>query len=465
MITYIKKHLKLSTIVGLLSMQLVLFGCEDYLEAEDPVGQLSTEAVYEDENTATAAVTSLYAILRDDVIITGNPTGMGGVMGLYSDELDYYGTPGEGLENFYSHQIIASNSTISGTWNGSYNLIFMCNAAIEGLEGSQTMTIEVKEQLKGEALFIRGMIHFYLTNIFGDIPYIKTTDYQKNREAERMPEEIVYENIIEDLTNSKNLLALSYPTWERTRANKWVVAALLARVYLYNGQWDKAEQESNLLLNNSEFILEENIQNEFLKESTSAILQLKPKNNGDNTLEGSTFIFSTGPPPLMALNVSLVQDMEDGDLRKQNWIMELTEGSDTWYFPYKYKQNLNTGTSVEYSIVLRISEQYLIRAEARLMQGNILGAEDDLNIIRQRAGLENTTAQNSQQLLDAIITERRFELFSEYGHRWFDLRRLGIAGEILSPIKSGWKSTDILFPIPESELLLNPKLEPQNPGY
>ncbi len=463
--TDIRKHLKLSTTVGLLGLLIVPFGCEDYLEAEDPVGQLSTEAVYENENTATAAITSLYAILRDEVILTGNPTGIGGIMGLYSDELDYYGQPGESLENFYRHQTIASNPTISDTWNGAYNLIFMCNAAIEGLEGSQSLTNEVKEKLKGEALFIRGMIHFYLVNIFGDIPYIKTTDYLINSEAERMPSEIVYENIIEDLENSKNLLAPSYPTGKRIRANKWVGAALLAKVYLYNRQWEKAEHESNLLLNNSEFVLEEDIQNEFLKESTSAILQLKPKNNGDNTLEGSTFIFSSGPPPLMALNISLIEDMEDSDLRKQNWIKSLTEGSDTWFFPFKYKQNLNTGTSVEYSIVLRISEQYLIRAEARLMQGNNLGAENDLNIIRQRAGLENTNAQNSQELFDAIIMERRFEFFSEYGNRWFDLRRLGIAEEILSPIKIGWKSTDILFPIPESELLLNPKLEPQNPGY
>jgi starch-binding outer membrane protein, SusD/RagB family len=445
---------------------LVFTSCEDYLEAEDPVGQLNTTSVFNDENTATAAVTSLYGLLRDQVLLTGNSNGLGFLMGLYADEMDYYGTPGESTEHFYTHQITPANLMVKELWDNSYHLIYMCNAAIEGLENSENLTEETKAQLGGEALVVRAMVHFYLLNLFGDIPYIQTTDYEINTKVKRMPETAVYDALVTDLRNAKNLLGPDYPSGERIRANKWVASALLARIYLYMGQWQMAEEESSLLVNQqSVFILEPNPENVFLKNSSGAILQLKPKNEGDNTLEGATYIFTSPPPPFAALNNSLVENMDPIDLRKQYWIGEVSDGSNTWYFPYKYKQNLNTGTSLEYSIVLRIAEQFLIRAEARLMQGDLSGANDDLNRIRSRAGLDSITFSTSEAIFEALIKERNFELFSEFGHRWFDLKRWGLANSILAPIKPGWKASNILLPLPESELLLNPNLKPQNPGY
>jgi len=99
----------------------------------------------------------------------------------------------------------------------------------------------------------------------------------------------------------------------------------------------------------------------------------------------------------------------------------------------------------------------------------MIGAVADIDEIRQRAGLplisETNPGIGQAQLLDAIFHERRVELFTEWGHRWFDLKRTGRASSILQGLKPGWKDTDILLPIPESELLLNPNLNPQNPGY
>lgn len=465
MATIINKQNNSLWALGVFITLLLLGGCEDYLEAEDPVGQINTKTVFTDENTATAAITTLYGKLRDQVLLTGNSNGMGVLMGLYADEMDYYGTPGESTEQFYTHQIIPDNLMVKDIWDNAYHIIYLSNAAIEGLENSESLPEEVKAQLSGEALFVRAMVHFYLVNLFGDIPYITTTDYEQNAIVGRMGEQIVYEAIIRDLLDAKNLLGADYPTEERIRANKWVAAALLARMYLYTGQWQKAEEESTFVLNNPIYVLEADLNSEFLRESTSAILQLKPKNEGDNTLEGASYIFSSGPPPFLALNNSLVEDMEEGDLRKESWIGAVSDGTDTWYFPNKYKQNLNTGTSMEYSVVLRIAEQYLIRAEVRGMQGNLTGAASDLNTVRTRAGLENISVSTPDELLEAIIRERRFELFSEYGHRWFDLKRLGITASVLATIKPGWQPTDILLPLPESELLLNPNLNPQNPGY
>jgi len=108
---------------------------------------------------------------------------------------------------------------------------------------------------------------------------------------------------------------------------------------------------------------------------------------------------------------------------------------------------------------------YLIRAESKAHIGDLSGAKEDINSIRSRAGLANTTAITQDEILDAILEERRLELFTEFGHRFFDLKRFNKIQPVLSAIKPGWDASDILFPIPEAELNLNPNLQPQNQGY
>jgi len=114
---------------------------------------------------------------------------------------------------------------------------------------------------------------------------------------------------------------------------------------------------------------------------------------------------------------------------------------------------------------LRLSELYLIRAEARAKQGFLSGAQDDLNVIRNLAGLPDTTASSQEELLSAILQERRVEFFTESGHRFLDLKRAGQVTTVLDVVKPGWDVHEALFPLPQNELLLNPNLEPQNAGY
>jgi hypothetical protein len=111
-----------------------------------------------------------------------------------------------------------------------------------------------------------------------------------------------------------------------------------------------------------------------------------------------------------------------------------------------------------------MAEQYLIRAEATTMLGDMETAKADINKIRSRADLGNTTAVSQGEMLEAILHERMTELFSEHGHRFFDLKRTGNLDSALS-FKLGWESNDRLLPIPEREILLNPNLQPQNEGY
>ena len=97
--------------------------------------------------------------------------------------------------------------------------------------------------------------------------------------------------------------------------------------------------------------------------------------------------------------------------------------------------------------------------------GNLQEARNDLNVIRLRAGLEPTAAGTQEEVREELQNQWRYEFFTEQGQRWFNLKRTGSANEILAPIKPGWKATDVLFPLPANELILNPNLNPQNPGY
>jgi hypothetical protein len=115
--------------------------------------------------------------------------------------------------------------------------------------------------------------------------------------------------------------------------------------------------------------------------------------------------------------------------------------------------------------VLRLAELFLIRAEANAQLNNVSNAVDDLNVLRTRAGLDLLPNSLSQQdCLNAVYQERRVELFAEWGHRWFDLKRTGQADAVLGTMKPAWKSSAVLYPIPFGEIQLNPLLT-QNAGY
>jgi hypothetical protein len=124
-----------------------------------------------------------------------------------------------------------------------------------------------------------------------------------------------------------------------------------------------------------------------------------------------------------------------------------------------------SGDATEYLMVLRLAEQFLIRAEARAHQKNLADAISDLNIIRHRAGLPDLSSSLVQaDVLAAVEKEKRIEFFAEFGHRWFDLKRTGRVDAVLAPIKPLWTSTAAFYPLPFSELQKDPNLT-QNPGY
>ena len=443
---------------------LSFVSCESFLDIDAPSSQLNSSNVFEEKATATAAMTDIYGKMRDAGMLTGTSSGLTSLLGIYTDELDFYGSSETAGYLFYTNSLIPSNSTVKALWNSSYNQIYSANLVIHGVQNSVNLSQTDRDQLKGEALFVRALLHFYLANLYGDVPYLKSTDYLNNTQVARMPVSDVYSLCQEDLLEAINLLPNNYISGTRTRPNKFTAYALLARVALYAGENTIArEAASNVLNNTTLYQLEGNLDVMFIKTSRSTIWQFDPGASNQNTYEGSTFIFQTGPPPVSALKQNLVDAFLPGDQRRAHWIKEITNGQSIWYHPYKYKIQ-NSTTPTEFPIVLRLSEIYLIRAEARAKLGDFAGAKEDLNIIRQNAGIGNTSAMTQSEILDDIFLQRRLELFTEFGHRFFDLKRLGQFEPLIS-LKPGWDAHDSLLPIPESELLLNPALLPQNPGY
>lgn len=445
-------------------MMACFAGCEDFVEVALPDSQLTGTAVFNDRNTANAALANIYAKLRDTGFLSGFAFGSPIALGLYTDELAYYGGSGVNSETLYNNALLPTSSIVLQDWNESYYQIYCANAVLEGVEGSTALSQADRDRFKGEAFFIRALVHFYLLNVYGDIPYIETTDHTINRAVSRMPQAEVYQKIVNDLQASLVLLPEQYIDTERVRPNTATAYALLARTYLYMGLWAEASDAASAVINNPAYVWQDDLDLVFRKESTSTIWQLRPVNTGGNTYEAAAFIFLTGPPPSLALNPSLVNSFAEGDLRVSHWIGTVTDGSETWYYANKYKLNTNTGTSEEYSILFRIEEQYLIRAEARARQGELIGAAEDLNKVRNRAGLPDTVALSGDEIVAAVLQERRFELFTEYGHRFFDLKRTSRLDTALSE-KPGWNTSDRLWPLPESEMVSNPNLNPQNPGY
>lgn len=440
------------------------FGCTDFVEVGPPKNILVAETVFDDPATVESALANLYYDMREQGMVSGNQ-GLTTGLAIYADELDYYGTNAD-YSQMYLHGINAGNNALLGWWSQAYHLIYNANDIIKGVEQSEILTQDEVNRFTGQALFVRAYIHSLLVSLFGDVPYITTTNYLENNVVSRMSDDQVYEQIITDLRDASDLMAAMEGTsGNRVRPDRYAAKALLARMYLYVEHWDKAESLASELIDT--FPLEANLDKVFLKDSPETIWQLRTGDAPKNTKEAIQFIIQVIPGQNYAFSSNFLSDFENGDLRLDHWVGSMSDSDQTvtLSYPFKYKADLNEEESLEYPIILRSAEQYLIRAEARVHLGDLAGARADLNTIRNRAGLDNTLANTEPSLLDAILHERRMELFTEQGHRWFDLRRTGRAGQVLPLLKPNWRDTDVLFPIPETELETNPNLLPQNDGY
>lgn len=462
-IAYLMSNVKI--LVATVVLATGITSCREFIEIDPPKTTLTTSTVFSSEETADAAILRIYiSMTQYYTSFASGETSLTNLSGLASDEFQNYNSSSD-FSQFAQNALTSSNSNIYQNWLEIYGLVYSVNAVLEGLENSSGISPQSKSHLKGEAKFLRAFLYFYLVNFWGDVPLITSTDYKVNSIAARSAVNKVYDQIITDLLEAQSLLDNTTAP-EKNRPAKAAVTALLARAYLYTGKWSDAETQSSSLLQNSSYALESDLNNVFLKESGETIWQLQSIAAYINTWDGYTFVLNSAPYNV-SLSDGILNAFEPGDQRKTNWINNYTEGTDTWYYPFKYKVKYfssATASKTEYLVVLRLAEQLLIRAEARAQQSNVTDALADLNTLRNRAGLANSTASDQASILLAIEQENRVEFFAEWGHRWLDLKRTNRVNTILSTLKSDWQDTDALFPLPKLDLDRNNHLT-QNPGY
>jgi hypothetical protein len=400
--------------------------------------------------------------------------------GFLGDELANYNTAYSFVE-YYTNSMYATSLSINGPWTNAFSYIYQANAIVEGLKDNRAISVGIKNQLLGEAKFIRAFWFFYLTNCYGDIPMPTSSSYSTNDILSQTPRVQVYQQIVSDLKDAQVLLNVNFvdvsdtaTTKDRIRPTSWAAAALLARVYLFTGDYKDAEAQASTVINNSGmFTLLTDLTKVFLTNSNETIWQLGvPLPASADTWEAFNFTLK-GAPSLSSMSAQLVAAFEPNDKRRANWVgnyTTTTAPTKTYYYAAKLKST--TSAITEYTMMLRLSEQYLIRAEARVQQGNTNEALSDLNAIRNRAGLPNFSGPTDLgSILSAILHERQVELFTEWGHRWFDIIRsgnvsaiMGSPGNVSSSKGGAWSENAQLFPIPQTEINNDKNLK-QNPGY
>ncbi len=465
----IYKKIKLLATGVVLPAVIFLSGCKKLVELDPPQNKINASTAYETDGTATAAVIALYnygifgimGTLQQAITLYG---------GISADELHYTLTTSPDITEIENNLISIGNSNNASFWYNAYAELLAANSAITGITASTTLTPAVKSQLLGEAKFFRAWVNFYLVNYYGGVP-LTGNDPLTNAFLPRSSADAVWTSIIADLRDAQSLLPVTYVGTLKSRVNQHAATALLARVYLYRKDYANAEAQASQVINSGTYTLT-TTPNVFINTSTETILQFATF-VGTSTFASSyrTATSATNvAPPTYTLTSNIANGFELGDNRKTNWVDSTTSGS-KFYRVNKYKIFTATSASVgnEFNVVLRLAEQYLIRAEARAQTGNLTGAAADINVIRNRAGLGNLSAANnasSTALANAVAQERKVELFGEYGHRWFDLLRTGQANAVLSALKpSTWNATrSVLFPIPDQQRQQNPALT-QNPGY
>lgn len=486
-------------------MGLLLGGviaCKDLLE-EDPQDQVFVNNFFQTENDATAAVNSIYGILN----ATSNAPNFGGVYfssywvgtGLASDEMENR-LPATELDQLASFTHRPVNNLLYEFWSLAYKGINNANFAIEGIplvKANETF----KNQRLAEAHFLRALLYFDLVRWFGDIPLVLRLNSELN--PSRASKDAIYAQIISDLQFAEQNLPESYaPDNGLGRAAKGAATGLLAKVYLTLGQWQNCVNQCNTIIGSNKYGLYDDyaeafrIPNENGKETLFSI-GFGTANNSISFWEDGQFNVRLLPKQLsgqipgvnaqgwQVATQNLYDTYHPQDRRREVTLLTSinnVDGSSTTVEPHiqKYWDKVNeplAGNTNHDFPYMRFAEILLMKAEAlnELNNGPNAEAYEAVNKIRKRARYNGTQELSIlpdlqglgyQEFKDALLLENRLEFVGE-GHRWFDLVRFKKLEELVPLAKPGVQpqAFHYLFPIPQAEIDLNPKLLPQNQGY
>lgn len=432
-----------------------LLSCEKFLEVQ-PKESISDKVTISDATSAEQAVRGIYSALASDNYYG---TGFQSIGYLSGDNVQWTGSQSQ-VQEFINHKVGAENSTVSGAWTAIYRTISRANEVISKVAQVEDplLTSKLKNQLIGEAYFIRALGYFDLARTWGGVPIIlePTTNPSDNVGVQRSTQAETYNRVLADLESAEPLLP---DTLIRFRATKKTVWALKSRLYLYLKDYVKAEEFATK-------IISEPANFRLIKPYNSFFA-----NNARGTQESIFELFYNGTTEVnahrnqwqpqinggtrqWAPSESLITILNDPAKAGNRGTLIAKDNQNRWYGNLYYR-----APASDPSFVIRIAELFLIRAEALAQQDKLEAALADLNRVRDRAELPASTSTTKEQILLDIENERRLE-FSFEPHRWFDLVRTNRATTVLN-------FTDVtkyLMPIPAQQLLLDKALV-QNPGY
>lgn len=463
-----------------------LFSC-DVLE-QIPESNFTPENFYKNGDDAKAAVSSAYDLLNTQELYNQV---MWILQDQATDDAEWGGgraTANQAKNDLDKYTFTPATSTFQSLWTVVYRAINRTNAVIDRVPHIP-MDEELKNRYVAEAKFLRGFYYFTLVRLFGGVPLELTETVSLNDlERPRASEEEVYQQVIKDFTEAESVLPVTYSAGDRGRATKGAARAFLAKVYLTRQEWAKASAKAKEVMDMGAYDLWANFPEVFLianengKESVFEVQAIsggfgegsfmqgymRPNFDRVNGIAG----FGDDPVTENLYNAYRADDKRrDVTLRLYSATSNPPAPASILYPCYvaKYLDPAATanGDGGNNYPVLRYADVLLMYAEALNEQApNSAEAYNAVNRIRRRAGLPDLAPGLSQaQFRDSVLLERRLELAFE-GHRWYDLsrtRRLIEAMQAQNPsIKV--ETHHYLFPIPQTEIDINPKLE-QNPGY
>lgn len=442
-----------------------LSSCQKHLDPS-PVNFVSdADPIFD----ATSSQTALRAVYRQ--------LGSSGYYGENYVTLGYFPTGDVknlttgGAANLVNVNFRADDANFNAAWVAIYLTINRANNVITRVPAVQdpTFTDAAKNQIIGEAKFIRALAYFDIARAWGgaQIVLTPTTSIDNIPKVKRSTQAQTYDQVEKDLNEAEAVLP---DVVNRIRATKRTVWALKARLYLYRQQWDKAEEYASKLIASSDYELVKPFSAWFTNDvvtTRESIFELQFSAINTSTIRqqmqhptnGGTYRYAPTDKFVQLLNDPAVSGGRSALIGKV-----VQSGTTLWFGNLYYRKN-----STDPAYIFRIAEMYLIRAEARAQLNNLSavnGALADLNKVRDRAGILPSTAVTQSEILLAIENERRVE-FAWEAHRWFDLARTGRAKVVLEAIDPNIKvdAHEYLFPIPVTQIQLDRENLEQNPFY
>jgi starch-binding outer membrane protein, SusD/RagB family len=426
----------------------LFFAACEVLDVE-PAQSISADQSITNKTDLQRAVTGCYDALQQ-IGITRSQIIIGD---LAAGNLEWTGTT-QDYGQIVNNSLTANNGLNEGVWTSIYDGLNRINNVLVKIPEINDLSADEADNYTGSLKFLRGLLHFYGVRLYGGIP-IKTmpSTSAEGLDVPRNTIDEVYAQIEADLTDAENLLSAG---GSNGLAGKGAASALLARVYLYQEKWEDAIVKAAEVIENFDYQLDPEYGNLFSGNDSPEIIFRILFDAQDRNRIAEYFFSRTvnGGRKEVSPDSLFIAAYEAGDLRLDTTIKDASDG------PYAIKySDISGGT--DNVIVIRLAEMFLIRAEANAKSGGAISViRDDLRVVRERAGLPNVNVFQIDALILAIERERNVE-FAFEGHRWFDLVRNERALELIPSVNS---SDQLLFPIPQSEMLANTKMV-QNPGY